>query len=233
MDKEKMKKYIPLFVASLIIVILAVIVFKNIQAKTDTTLVKYYEAMQMDKIDSYTLDLRVYGKEINNNVRIDNYKGEQMRISIMNPEFDLENPASLREIEYLIDKGTVYQEGEITEENPVSTYAKVNDEVVYKNTDIFLEGLTKVSEVSDAYNKSLGIIDYVAYDVTFKEEAVGAILKELKLDNIKVEGDIEGQVYLKDDYVYRVVYELDNLTINATYFGINTGRLIRLPEQLN
>ena len=99
-----------------------------------------YENMNIGKnIESYQLDLRIYGsvdnKRINKMYKIDNYKNQKYKIDT----FDLTY--------YFID-GKMYEEKEIMEE---IQYNETNENIFY-DTNIILDGLNNITSKTEIEN---------------------------------------------------------------------------------
>lgn len=165
---------------------------------------KQYEEMQIGIIDSYQLDLRIYAAE-NKQIKIDNYKNEEYKI-----EFN--------DNIYYILNNTLYKE-KITEENGVEeiNYEK-SDDKVFTDTNIILESLNNIKSRKEISNDIDGI-DLKVYEVKLKDKYIKSLLKKLDLaENYK---SINTKIYLENDKIYKIVYEIDNIKISATFFRVN------------
>ena len=158
-----------------------------------------------NNIESYQLDLRIYGnrdnKRINEMYKIDNYKNQKYKIDTYNLTY------------YFID-GIMYEEKEIKEE---IVYNKTNDEIFY-DTDIILEGLNNITAKEEIENDIEGK-ELKVYEVELNDEYIKELLSKIGYQNDYSEA--KGKVYLENDNIYKVIYIVDGLTINGTYFRIN------------
>lgn len=174
-------------------------------------------------INGYTLDLRIYGsyknQSINEIVRIENYKNEQYNIKL-SKGINVETNA-IEEEEYHIKDNKVY----IIADDKETEYSK---DINYKNPSVYLEGLNNIVKRSKKSTEKIGENEYTVYDVTFKKDVVNKILKDTILNDLKVDKNVEGKIYLdKEEYVYRIIYNVGDITINANYFGVDKAREIR------
>ena len=85
-----------------------------------------------------------------------------------------------------------------------------------------------MKDLKQTEDESIGKETFKVYKGVISSKDVSDILKEANLD-IKVDKDIETEVCLtSDDYVYKVYYKLDNLTIYAYYFGYGKMNKVNL-----
>lgn len=158
-----------------------------------------------ESIESYQLDLRIYGENngerVNEMYKIDNYKNQKYKIDTYNLTY------------YFID-GIMYEEKEIKEE---IVYNKTNDEIFY-DTDIILEGLNNITAKEEIENDIEGK-KLKVYEVELNDEYIKELLSKIGYQNDYSEA--KGKVYLENDNIYKVIYIVDGLTINGTYFRIN------------
>ena len=158
-----------------------------------------------DNIESYQLDLRIYGsiddKRINEMYKIDNYKNQKYKINT----FDLTY--------YFID-GKMYEEKEIMEE---IQYNETNENIFY-DTNIILEGLNNITSKTEIENDIEGK-ELEVYEVKLKDNYIKDLLNKLGYTNSYNEAN--GKVYLDNDNIYKVIYTIDDLNINGTFFRVN------------
>ena len=199
-----------------------------------------YSKMQVgDKgISGYLIDLRVYSdnREDSKILRINNSKGDY-EITTINTSINrdrtkttttTENPSILddREVTYVKD-GTVYTAGED------GKYKADKTDVAFTNPTVYLEGLKNMSSLDKGTKTKIGENEYTLYKVKFTKKVVQKILEDTNLKDVKVSGNVEGEIYIdKDGYVYRMVYSLETLTINATYFSIDNPKNIYFPSEI-
>ena len=168
---------------------------------------KAYENINIgDNIESYQLDLRIYGnidnESINEMYKIDNYKNLKYKIDT----FDLTY--------YFID-GKMYEEKEILEE---TQYSETNENIFY-DTNIILEGLNNIKSKKAIENDIEGKV-LTAYEVKLKDNYIKELLNKLGYTNNY--NDVSGKVYLENDNIYKIIYVVDNLNINGTFFRVNS-----------
>ena len=160
---------------------------------------KQYEDMQIGNIESYQLDLRIYGKE-NKMIKIDNYKNEEFKIVT---NYDT----------YYVLNGITYKETE----NKETKYEKV-DEKVFTNTDLLLQALKNIKSKKEIDNDIKGL-DLKLYEVTIDSNYVKSLLKELGYS--EEYSNITSKIYLQNNTIYRIEHKIDDLKISATFFRVN------------
>ena len=160
---------------------------------------KQYEDMQIGNIESYQLDLRIYGKE-NKMIKIDNYKNEEFKI-VTNDNT------------YYVLNGITYKETE----NKETKYEKV-DEKVFTNTDLLLQALKNIKAKKEIDNDIKGL-DLKLYEVTIDSNYVKSLLKELGYS--EEYSNITSKIYLQNNTIYRIEHKIDDLKISATFFRVN------------
>lgn len=160
---------------------------------------KQYEDMQIGNIESYQLDLRIYGKE-NKMIKIDNYKNEEFKI-VTNDDT------------YYVLNGITYKETE----NKETKYEKV-DEKVFTNTDLLLQALKNIKSKKEIDNDIKGL-DLKLYEVTIDSNYIKSLLKELGYS--EEYSNITSKVYLQNNTIYRIEHKIDDLKISATFFRVN------------
>ena len=167
---------------------------------------KQYEDMQIGNIESYQLDLRIYGKE-NKMIKIDNYKNEEFKI-VTNDDT------------YYVLNGITYKETE----NKETKYEKV-DEKVFTNTDLLLQALKNIKSKKEIDNDIKGL-DLKLYEVTMDSNYVKSLLKELGYS--EEYSNITSKVYLQNNTIYRIEHKIDDLKISATFFRINNIKKLNI-----
>lgn len=160
---------------------------------------KQYEDMQIGNIESYQLDLRIYGKE-NKMIKIDNYKNEEFKI-VTNDDT------------YYVLNGITYKETE----NKETKYEKV-DEKVFTNTDLLLQALKNIKSKKEIDNDIKGL-DLKLYEVTIDSNYIKSLLKELGYS--EEYSNITSKIYLQNNTIYRIEHKIDDLKISATFFRVN------------
>lgn len=160
---------------------------------------KQYEDMQIGNIESYQLDLRIYGKE-NKMIKIDNYKNEEFKIVTNDDTYYVLNGITYKEIE-----------------NKETKYEKV-DEKVFTNTDLLLQALKNIKSKKEIDNDIKGL-DLKLYEVTIDSNYIKSLLKELGYS--EEYSNITSKVYLQNNTIYRIEHKIDDLKISATFFRVN------------
>ena len=167
---------------------------------------KQYEDMQIGNIESYQLDLRIYGKE-NKMIKIDNYKNEEFKI-ITNDDT------------YYVLNGITYKETE----NKETKYEKV-EEKVFTNTDLLLQALKNIKAKKEIDNDIKGL-DLKLYEVTIDSNYVKSLLKELGYS--EEYSNITSKIYLQNNTIYRIEHKIDDLKISATFFRVNNIKKLNI-----
>ncbi len=201
---------------------------------TNKVLNEAYTGMKVSKeaLNGYTLDLIISGvngtTKISERLRIRNYMSTKFEITKNISSTDYNNPTPTKEVTYIIN-GKTYVMG--TDKK----YTVTTEKVKYTNPSIYLEGLKNATQNDEKTTEKVGTINCDVYTLTFTKAAVEKILKDTALTNVKLTKDATGKVYInKEGYVYRIIYNIDKITINANYFGYDTARDIKLPvEDLN
>lgn len=199
---------------------------------------KSYDKMQIGKeIESYQLDLRIYGthnnKSVSEIVRVDNYKGTQFRIDYISMSNRKETPRERAERDekdlrkdnalYIIDNVKYRQ-------NDSGRFVKTTEESLYTDPTLYLNGLKHLK--SNEYNREETSADkkYKVYTISVKASTMKDILKNSVLQDVKLTKDVTGEVWIDaDEYVYKIIYNVHtgmedsskNLVVNASYFRIN------------
>lgn len=167
---------------------------------------KQYEDMQIGNIESYQLDLRIYGKE-NKMIKIDNYKNEEFKI-ITNDDT------------YYVLNGITYKETE----NKETKYEKV-DEKVFTNTDLLLQALKNIKSKKEIDNDIKGL-DLKLYEVTVDSNYIKSLLKELGYS--EEYSNITSKIYLQNNTIYRIEHKIDDLKISTTFFRVNNIKKLNI-----
>ena len=158
-----------------------------------------------NNIESYQLDLRIYGKRDNKRIsemyKIDNYKNQKYKIDTFNLTY------------YFID-GKMFEEKEVKEEIQYNE----TDENIFYDTSIILEGLNNITSKKEIENDLEGK-ELVLYEVKLKDDYIKELLNKLGYTNSYNEAS--GKVYLENNNIYKVIYILDDLNINGTFFRVN------------
>lgn len=183
-----------------------------------------YQSMKIgDKVESYQLDLRIYGDYNNNTIneiyKIDNYKNEEYTVLEGNSVYYVVNGMTYKGVDI------VYAEGTENFEEFIPMQPQKTNENVFKDTDLILQGLINI-EAKEKIENDLSILDLTVYSVKLKDNYVKKLLKILGYgENYK---ECNGKIYLKDGKVYKIVYIVDGLTINGTFFRVNAIRKLNI-----
>lgn len=190
-----------------------------------------YEKMQIgDKgINGYELYLSVYGVrngiKIDDNIIIENYNNEEFKITIKNDK-KVDEGKPTNEVIYILNDKTYVL-------NKYGEYTTINDDIAYSNSTIYLDGIKRLSKISEPKKEHIGTLEYNVYDVTYYKDVLEGIIADTNIGDIKVDSNIIGKIYIdKDGYVYRVTYVIDDITITANYYGINKATKINLPSNV-
>jgi len=178
-----------------------------------TDLKKEYEEMTIgNNVESYQLDLRISGMFKNERVfeiiKVDNFKNKEFRI--LNDENTY----------YVVD-GKKYKE--VRDEERI-TYETVELDL-FTNTDIILQGLKNIKS-QEKIDTDINMENVKTYKVELEE----AYLKDL-MTKLGYSSDFKTancKVYLKEDTLYKIVYEIDDLTISGSFFRINNIRELKI-----
>ena len=189
-------------------------------------LIKVYNNMRASKdMNGYSVNLRIYGrandKTFNKIIRITNYKDEKFLITEVNPSANGREREDSEDLTYVID-GTIYRKVN-------NEYKKVK-KYKYTNPLIYLEGLKNVNKTIEKKEEKIGKNEYQVYEVQIKSEFLNKLLKEIEIEEAVTE-DENATVYVNsENYVYKIIYEIKDLTVNVNYSGINKSRDIELPK---
>ena len=220
MSNNKSKKIVnnKLIIFGVLIVLLILVIiglFAIRKNSSSNSLTPTVENTSIEKSKSYKLDLRIYGtyndKSVNKIIMVTNYENTDKEIMIID---------NSKEENYIVKDNNKYklEDEKLTEV----------DSVLYENTSVYLDGVNKMKDLKQTEDESIGKETFKVYKGVISSKDVSDILKEANLD-IKVDKDIETEVWLtSDDYVYKVYYKLDNLTIYASYFGYGKMNKVNL-----
>lgn len=205
---------------------------------TNKDMVSYYENTKAGgAIDSYQLDLRIYGsyggETYNEIVRVDNYKGTQFKIDNIGkntavPNVEEKEPNSEETeddmLPFLRDNAS-YRIDNKNYELKDNSYVEV-ETLMYTNPDSYLEVLTKAKKVEELKEDKIGEETYKTYTFKVNKSDMESILKDGALKDLKLKSDVSAKVWIdKDARVYRIIYYLvdgkDRVEINASIFRIN------------
>lgn len=206
---------------------------------TSKELVSYYENTKAGgKIDSYQLDLRIYGtyddKTFNEIVRVDNYKGTQFKVDNIGKNIVVPNLGEEKETDSeepnedmlpIVRDNASYRINEKNYELKDNSYVEV-ETLMYTNPNSYLEGLTKAKKVEELKEDKIGENTYKTYVFKVSKSDMEPILKDGELKDLKLKSDVSAKVWIdKDSRVHKVIYYLtegkDRVEINASFFRIN------------
>jgi len=184
-----------------------------------------------DTISSYILDLRISGTHdgvsINEIVKVTNYNDKGYKIVKRLPATleSNKNHTVNEEITY-IKNDKVYVIGED------GKYIITDKPVAYSNPNIYLSGLKNTVSLEKEKSEKIGTKTYISYKALFKKEIINDILKDTFI-NLTVDKDVAGTV-IKDgeNRVYRIIYKLNNITIDANYYSYNAVTSIDFPGEI-
>lgn len=196
---------------------------------------KLYEKMHNGEegINGYFIDLRIYGSAsdvlINDMIRISNYKDREFKITIVDSTVSVDPlngqvTEDNNNIEFYVKKGKIYI-------NKNGSYKETTEKQNFSNPLIYLEGLKNVTQLVSETEELIGENNYKVYNLKVKYDFAKEILNEIgkSIKNLKEE-DIEAKIYInEDDYIYRIMYMIDSLTVSVNYFGIDNSAEIVIP----
>ncbi len=206
---------------------------------TNKEMVSYYENTKAGgKIDSYQLDLRIYGtygdKTFNEIVRVDNYKGTQFKVdnigkNIVVPNMEEEKEPNSEETNDdmlpIFRDNSSYRIDNKNYEFKDNSYVEV-ETLMYTNPNAYLEVVSKAKKVEELKEEKIGENTYKIYTFKVSKSDMEPILNDSELKGLKLKADASAKVWIdKDSRVHKVIYYLidgkDRVEINASVFRIN------------
>ncbi len=107
-------------------------------------------------------------------------------------------------------------------------------DVNYNNPSIYLKGLNKVSKIKKTYEKKVGDTIYKVYDVNYNKRFISNLVKDTIISDIDIKKEVTGNIYLtKENYVNRIIYNIEDVIINVNYYGIDLANSIAFPSEIN
>ena len=216
MNNKSKNKLLILSVLMIVAIILVMcVIAKKSNNKESNKLTESANKTSVEKAESYRMDLRIYGtynnKGINKIIMVNNYKNTDKDISIT---------VDGKEEKYLVKDNKKYKV-----ENEKLSDA---ENVPFTNTEVYLDGVSKMKNLKEEKEQKIGKNTYKVYKGIISINDMASILKESDI-SIKTDKDIETEVWLtSDNYVYKVYYRLDKLTIYASYFGYGNMNKVNL-----
>ena len=215
MDSKFKNKLIILVILVIIAIVFIMGIVLNKKGISVNKLSDSVSNTSLEKAKSYRMDLRIYGiynnKGINNIIMINNYK---------NTDKDITITVGDKEEKYLIKDNKKYK----VENEKLNSV----DNVPYENTEVYLNGVKKLKSLTKQKDEKISTNTYKVYKGLISSNDIKDILKASNID-VKVDKDIETEVWLtNDNYVYKVYYRLDKLTIYASYFGYGNMNKVNL-----
>jgi hypothetical protein len=187
---------------------------------------KTYENMIVGKtgINGYTLNLRMQGtlneNKVNENVIVRNYNNEDYEITKTG---NLPNEES---VNYIID-GIKY-----TKDNS-GEYIETSNTINYANPSAYIEGLKHVKKVNKTTEEKIGDKTYTLYNVEVDESILKGISNDCGL-SFSSNADIKTDIWIdSDSYVYKIIYYIGDVKINANYYAIDNSKTIRIRRDIN
>ena len=213
-NKSKNKLLILSALVIVAIILVMGVIVKN-SNKESNKLSNSANKTSVEKAESYRMDLRIYGtynnKGINKIIMVNNYKNTDKDISIT---------VDGKEEKYLVKDNKKYK----VENEKLSSA----ENVPFTNTEVYLDGVSKMKNLKEEKEQKIGKNTYKVYKGIISINDMSSILKESDI-SIKTDKDIETEVWLtSDNYVYKVYYKLDKLTIYASYFGYGNMNKVNL-----
>ena len=215
MNNKSKNKLLILSVLMIVAIILVMCVIVKKSNKESNKLTESANKTSVEKAESYRMDLRIYGtynnKGINKIIMVNNYKNTDKDISIT---------VDGKEEKYLVKDNKKYK----VENEKLSSA----ENVPFTNTEVYLDGVSKMKNLKEEKEQKIGNNTYKVYKGIISINDMTSILKESDI-SIKTDKDIETEVWLtSDNYVYKVYYRLDKLTIYASYFGYGNMNKVNL-----
>lgn len=113
-------------------------------------------------------------------------------------------------------------------------YMITEKDVNYNNPSIYLKGLNKVSKIKKTYEKKVGDTIYKVYDVNYNKRFISNLVKDTIISDIDIKKEVTGNIYLtKENYVNRIIYNIEDVIINVNYYGIDLANSIAFPSEIN
>lgn len=191
---------------------------------------KAYEKMEVGTkgINGYILDLRIYGTnegtKVSEIIKITNYNNKEYKI--VKTLVGATVAETTEETSYIKDNKNYIKDAN-------GIVVETTKEIEYSDPSIYLEGLKNIKKNGKAKTETIGENKYTYYEVTFKKDIVNKILDKTSLKEMNVTSNVEGTVYIDSKgYVYRIIYKLDSITINANYYSIDTVRSINMTSDI-
>lgn len=218
---EKKKKII---IISVIVAVIAITVgvclLLGILGKT-TKLEQMVANTEVKKSKGYIMDLRINGtynnKKIYKIIMINNYNNTDKQIAITN----VTNGADEKS-EYVVKDGKYY---EVKEDK----LKEVNN-VLYEDTDVFLEGVKDAKNIKQVEDKKIGEKTYKVYTGDVSKKTINNMISHTDL-GFEVDKDATAEIWLtNDNYVYRAYYRIDKLEIYASFYGYSKTSKISLDQ---
>ena len=193
-----------------------------------------YEKTKMtsDNINGYKMDLRIYGTDGQNNynetVKID-CCGKDFKITIVDnkaKEIVTTEEETINKKERTSGDTIIYIKDDKAYIETNNKYEEITN-VKYRNPAIYLEGSNYIKKNSKFKEEIIGNNTYKVYSVSVDKDIVSKILEDANIAGLTLKENVKADVYLDaDGYVYRIIYYVDTITINASYYGINTTSAI-------
>lgn len=215
MNNKSKNKLLILSVLVIIVIILVMCVVVKNSNKESNKLSNSANKTSVKEAKSYRMDLRIYGtynnKGINRIIMVNNYKNTDKDISIT---------LDGKEERYLVKDNKKYK----VENDKLNEIESIS----FTNTEVYLDGISKMKDLKEEKEEKIGKNTYKVYKGVISINDMSSILKESNL-SIKSDKDIETEVWLtSDNYVYKVYYNIDKLTIYASYFGYGNMNKVNL-----
>jgi nitrogen regulatory protein PII len=192
-----------------------------------------------NNITNYNIDLRIYGtvnnKAINEIVKITKYNNDY-KVVIINMANDKhvdggEPEEPVGSIKDQLDSTIYIKNDKAYAIDNSGKYVETTNSY-YDDPDVYMIGLNNAKKVNLETEETIGEKVYKVYEVVFSKDILNRVLEEAPAD-FKTEKDGTGKIYIDDKgYVYRIIYNIDKLTVNANYYGVNTIRALDFPEEI-
>ncbi len=212
--------------------ILFILVILTVTGCTSNIFIQAYKKMQASEkgINGYVLDLRIYGT-INNSkvseiVKITNYMNKDYKIlkTIIESDNSGSKPIRKEDVKYIFSN-TVYKLDD------TNKYVVTTEDIKYSQPDLYMVGIKNAKIVGKKVIKTIGDKKFDVYNVTFDKKDVEKLAINTAISALTIPKTVKGEIYIdSSNYLYRITYLIDTVTINASYFGINNVSKINLPN---
>lgn len=189
-----------------------------------------------DNINSYSMDLRIYGvldnKKVNEIVKV-RFSNGIYEISKKINDNILNNIIDSNMYSYDSDKDLIYVINNKTHVKENDIYVVATDNIKYSNLSVYLDTLNNIKKIYTISEEKIGEHTYKKYNVTIDNNAINDIMNNAISNQAIDAKNNKADIYVdENNNLYKIVYYLGSITINASYFRINEKLNIYLPDGL-